>query len=259
MSYAIKSVFATLQGEGIHTGRRACFVRFAGCNLWNGTPGGDRDKGKGACAKWCDTEFRQGEKMTADELECAMDMAYPKVDPKLKRLCVLTGGEPTLQLDIDLINLLHQNGWEVAVETNGTNDPVEDGNRVLEFVDHIAVSPKLHADGSGANLAFTSHQIGAEDGPTWELKVVLPGHHDATKGWSHNALRGLAPDYVKWDAKFVQPMDPIDPAFVEVTTLKTGADDNGIHAGCIALCLDFVAKHPDWRVGLQTHKFMGLQ
>ena len=254
MTYFVKSVFATLQGEGIHTGRRACFVRFAGCNMWNGTPGDDRNKGKGACAKWCDTEFRGGEKMTADELETAMDMAYPQVNPRLKRFCVLTGGEPMLQLDIDLLNVLHQNGWEVAVETNGTVDPMESNLRVLEFVDHIAVSPKLLADGSVPTLVVCK----PEHEQTMELKVVLPGHIDATRGWKHDDLRRLA-NHGCWDALFVQPMDPIDPNFVEVSTLKTGADDNGIHAGCVALCLDFVAKNPDWRLGLQTHKFVGLQ
>lgn len=255
MSYTITSVFATLQGEGINTGRRACFVRFTGCNLWNGTPGADRDKGKGACAKWCDTEFRDGKKMTADELQAVMSMAYPVVQPGIKRLAVLTGGEPTLQLDMDLINTLHQNGWEVAVETNGTNDPIEDGNYILDFVDHVAVSPKLMADGTVPTLAIDNDRLWEMDLST-ELKVVLPGHVDPSKGWTSEGLHKMGAGV--WDARFVQPMDPIDPAFVEVTTLKSGANDNGVHAECIALCLDFVANNPVWRVSLQTHKFMGL-
>lgn len=257
MTYAIKSVFATLQGEGIHTGRRACFVRFAGCNLWNGIPGEDRNKGKGACAQWCDTDFRNGEKMTADELECAMDMAYPKVKDGLKRFCVLTGGEPTLQLDIDLINLLHQNGWEIAIETNGTNDPIEDKLHVLDFVDHVAVSPKLMADGTVPKLAIDINRLWEMD-LTTELKVVLPGHVEGAKDWTNKLLHELEA-WGNWDAKFVQPMDPVDPAFVEVSTLKSGANDNGMHAAYIARCLDVVAMNPTWRVGLQTHKFMGLK
>jgi organic radical activating enzyme len=194
--------------------------------------------------------------MTADELEAMMDTAYPRVEPSLRRLCVLTGGEPTLQLDVDLLNVLHQNGWEVAIETNGTTDPIEDGNHVLDFVEHVAVSPKLNADGSLPELGVDIERL-YECDVTTEVKIVLPGHVDPSKGWDHRALRALSRN-LRWDARYVQPMDPVDPAFVEVSTLKSGAEDKGVHARCVALCLDFVAKNPEWRVGLQTHKFMGL-
>src|SRR5882724_9490714 len=130
MTYAVKEIFYTLQGEGAHAGRPAVFLRFAGCNLWTGLER-DRDKGPGGCSRWCDTDF-----VGTDG----------------------TGGEPLLQLDEPLLAELNSAGWFVAVETNGTVEPPA-GELWL------TVSPKANAPlrvlrGNELKLIFP--QVGAE-------------------------------------------------------------------------------------------------
>jgi 7-carboxy-7-deazaguanine synthase len=157
VNYAIKECFYTLQGEGLHSGRPAVFVRFSGCNLWNGLEKG-RDSGTGGCSKWCDTDFRgtdgvRGGCYTAVQLSDLAASCWPAKDSKERMFVVLTGGEPTLQLDESLLAQLHARGFTVAIETNGTR-PVPAG------VDWICVSPK-----AGTTLA-QSHGH--------ELKLVFP-------------------------------------------------------------------------------------
>lgn len=243
MTYAIKEIFGTLQGEGLNMGRRACFVRFAGCNMWSGYPE-TRDRGSGACALWCDTDFADGVKMSAEEILAAMDDVY--IPPSTKRrLCVLTGGEPALQLDMSLVDQLTANGWEVAIETNGTVAPPAAGWNLFSFVDHVTVSPKLRADGSMPVLVVEEAH---------ELKVVVPGHVDSAKGWSVERLHQIA-EAGEWRAKFLQPMDPIDPKFVEVSRLRSG---EGPEPKSMEFCLQFIEQFPEWRLSLQTHKWIGL-
>ena len=139
MSYWIREMFLTLQGEGSHAGRVAVFVRFTGCNLWSGHER-DRGKGPGGCSAWCDTDFvgtdgpGGGKYGTARDLAVAAANHWPGGG---QPFVVLTGGEPLLQADDALIYALHLAGFEVAVETNGT--------RQLPGVrpDWVTVSPKV--------------------------------------------------------------------------------------------------------------------
>src|SRR5262245_25642946 len=123
MPYSVKELFYTLQGEGAHVGRPAVFCRFAGCNLWSGR---EEDRATAVC-KFCDTDFvgtdgSGGGKFDADGLAIAAAALWPGVDPGA-RFIVLTGGEPLLQVDVELVDALHDRRFYVAVETNGTIQP----------------------------------------------------------------------------------------------------------------------------------------
>lgn len=150
--YSVKSCFYTLQGEGRQAGRPAVFLRFAGCNLWTGL---ERDRHRATC-KFCDTDFvgtdgdGGGKFATAAELARHAAERWPGGG---RPYIVCTGGEPTLQLDAELIDALHDEGFEIAIETNGTN-------QVPSGVDWICVSPK-----AGTTLAQQSGN---------ELKLVFP-------------------------------------------------------------------------------------
>ncbi|MDR7270818.1 7-carboxy-7-deazaguanine synthase (Cx14CxxC type) [Pelomonas saccharophila] len=152
MTYSVKELFFTLQGEGAQAGRAAVFCRFAGCNLWTGR---EQDRATAVCT-FCDTDFvgtdgvGGGKFATADDLADTIAKAWPGGG---KPYVVCTGGEPLLQLDTPLIDALHARGFEVAVETNGTQ-PAPPG------LDWICVSPKADAP-----LVLTSGH---------ELKLVYP-------------------------------------------------------------------------------------
>jgi 7-carboxy-7-deazaguanine synthase (Cx14CxxC type) len=154
MPYAIKELFYTLQGEGAQTGRPAVFCRFAGCNLWSGR---EADRAEAVCT-FCDTDFvgtdgdGGGKFRSAAELAAAVESKWPASEVA-GRFVVCTGGEPLLQLDAELVDALHAAGFEVAVETNGTQ-PAPPG------LDWICVSPKAEAP-----LVLTSGD---------ELKLVFP-------------------------------------------------------------------------------------
>lgn len=152
MSYAVKEIFLTLQGEGAHAGRAAVFCRFSGCNLWTGR---EEDRA-GAVCTFCDTDFvgmdgtLGGRYATADDLADTVAAQWTGTG---SRYVVLTGGEPLLQVDDALVAALHARGFTIAIETNGTVDP-PDG------IDWICVSPK-----AGANLRIRKGH---------ELKLVYP-------------------------------------------------------------------------------------
>jgi 7-carboxy-7-deazaguanine synthase len=136
--YSVREIFLTLQGEGIHAGRPAVFCRFSGCNLWTGR---EEDRATAVCT-FCDTEFvgvgpDGGKFATAEALADAVASRWPAVEGG-RRFVVCTGGEPLLQLDAPAIEALHARGFEVAVETNGTQ-PLPDG------LDWVCVSPKADA------------------------------------------------------------------------------------------------------------------
>ncbi|MGH7511867.1 MAG: 7-carboxy-7-deazaguanine synthase [Gemmatimonadales bacterium] len=159
MTYAVKELFYTLQGEGANTGRPAVFCRFAGCNLWTGR---EADR-KAAVCRFCDTEFvgtdgpGGGKFATPDDLARAVAIAWPSGDPTARPLVVCTGGEPLLQLDRPLIAALHAAGFEIAVETNGTVE-------APTGLDWICVSPKAEAElvvASGDELKLVYPQAGA--------------------------------------------------------------------------------------------------
>lgn len=182
MSYAVKELFLTLQGEGVHSGRRAVFMRFAGCNLWSGL---EKDRSTAIC-KFCDTDFvgmdgeDGGRFATAAELAAA---AADKWDGNGdSRFIVLTGGEPMLQVDDALIGALHDQGFYIAIESNGTLP-------VPRSIDWICISPKAGSE---------TIQLSGD-----ELKLVWPqagSQWQAMEDWDFANL-------------LLQPMDAInDPA-----------------------------------------------
>lgn len=178
MPYAVKEIFYTLQGEGANTGRPAVFCRFAGCNLWTGREADRHD----ATCRFCDTEFvgtdgpGGGKFADAPALARAVAAAWPQDAAEGTRFVVCTGGEPLLQLDTPLLDALHAEGFDVAVETNGTVPPPPG-------IDWLCVSPK-----AGAPLVVHEGN---------ELKLVFP-----QEGAEPERFEGLGFDHL-----FLQPMD----------------------------------------------------
>jgi 7-carboxy-7-deazaguanine synthase len=182
MTYRVKEIFYTLQGEGAQAGRPAVFCRFSGCNLWSGR---EVDRGTAIC-RFCDTNFfgtdgdGGGTFETAEQLANAVAVLWPsQSSPKAKRYVVCTGGEPLLQLDSAAVEALHDRGFEVAVETNGTRLPPEG-------VDWICVSPK-----AGTMLVLNHGS---------ELKLVYP----------QIELQPDSLEDLEFSHFFLQPMDGLD-------------------------------------------------
>ncbi|WP_426106173.1 7-carboxy-7-deazaguanine synthase [Massilia sp. TSP1-1-2] len=177
MTYSIKEIFYTLQGEGAHAGRPAVFCRFSGCNLWSGR---ESDRATAVCS-FCDTDFvgtdgeLGGKFGAAAELAARIDSLWPAAYPQTKYV-VFTGGEPLLQLDAALIDAMHAAGFMIAIETNGTL-PVPPG------VDWICVSPKM-----GATLVVARGS---------EIKVVIPQAQQDLRAY----------EQLDFEHFFVQPMD----------------------------------------------------
>ena len=181
MSYAVKEIFLTLQGEGAHAGRTAVFCRFSGCNLWTGR---EQDRATAVCT-FCDTDFvgtdgtLGGRYASADDLAAAIAAQW--VGPQDHRYTVLTGGEPLLQIDPALIDALHARGFTIAVETNGTIAPPPG-------LDWICVSPK-----AGSQLVVRKGH---------ELKLVYPQPENTPEDFA-----GL-----EFERFSLQPMDGPDIA-----------------------------------------------
>ena len=179
MSYSVKEIYLTIQGEGFHTGKHAVFCRFSGCNLWTGL---EKDRKKAIC-NFCDTDFVgtdgiNGSKYpNAEQLANEIDKVWDK--DINEKFVVFTGGEPLLQLDKPLVDLLHKKKFKVAIETNGTILPPEN-------IDWICVSPKQGAD---FNLKYGN-----------ELKLVYPQKGLEPKNFKH----------LDFDHFFLQPMDGKD-------------------------------------------------
>lgn len=177
LSYSVKEIYYTIQGEGAQTGRPAVFLRFAGCNLWTGR---EVDRASAICP-FCDTDFvgtdgpGGGKFRSANALADAVAARWPDASSDA-RFVVCTGGEPLLQLDGGLIETLHSRGFEVAVETNGTQS-------APPGIDWICVSPK-----AGAELVLRSGH---------ELKLVYPQPHAPPHAYEH----------LPFDHFFLQPMD----------------------------------------------------
>ena len=217
MSYAVKEIFYTLQGEGANAGRAAVFCRFAGCNLWSGR---EMDRGAAIC-QFCDTDFVGVEGPDGGKFESAEDLAdvieqkWPSFSGQngvglAQRFVVCTGGEPLLQLDSGLIAALHMRGFEIAVETNGTI-------AAPEGLDWVCVSPK-----AGAGLVQRSGD---------ELKLVFPQPGADPSEFEPLSFRHF----------LLQPMD--------------GPEREANTHLALRYCLD----HPQWRLSLQTHKFLGIR
>lgn len=162
MTYSVKEIYYTLQGEGAHTGRPAVFLRFAGCNLWSGR---EEHRAEAIC-RFCDTEFvgtdgpGGGKFETAGELAEAVARAWLVTGTDSGRFVVCTGGEPLLQLDSTLIDELHKAGFEIGVESNGTL-AAPDG------IDWLCISPKgaapvVQALGNELKLVFPQEETEAQ-------------------------------------------------------------------------------------------------
>jgi len=210
MTYSVKEIFYTLQGEGANAGRPAVFCRFAGCNLWTGR---EEDRADAVCT-FCDTDFvgtdgeGGGKFRTADLLAAEIEKHWG--DTPSHRFVVLTGGEPLLQVDAALIEALHARLFTIAVETNGTIEPPPG-------LDWICVSPK-----ADAKVVITSGD---------ELKLVFP-------------QEGVDPERfsdLRFTHFFLQPMD------------------NVLQATNQRLAMDYCLAHPQWKLGLQTHKILDIR
>lgn len=176
MTYAVKEMFKTLQGEGAQAGRAAVFCRFAGCNLWSGR---EEDRHKAIC-QFCDTDFIGTDGIGGAKFKTANELADAIVNiwgvSQVNRYVVFTGGEPLLQLDRQLIDAVHHHGFEIAIETNGTIEPPNG-------IDWICVSPK-----AGSDLLVRRGS---------ELKLVFP---------QPTLMPDMLPE-TTFDHYFVQPMD----------------------------------------------------
>ena len=212
MTYSVKEIFYTLQGEGANAGRAAVFCRFAGCNLWSGK---EKDRATAVCT-FCDTDFVGTDGVGGGKFGDASDLAsrvaatWPKRPTASTRpLVVCTGGEPLLQLDATLIDELHDHGFEVAVETNGTIP-------APPSVDWVCVSPKAQSQ-----IVQTSGN---------ELKLIFPQHQ----------VDPATFEDLDFDHHFLQPLD--------------GPEAKENEQRAVNYCLE----HPQWRLSLQTHKFLGI-
>jgi len=197
MTYAVKECFLTLQGEGVQSGARAVFLRFAGCNLWSGR---EQDRANAQC-NFCDTDFVGADGEGGGKFRSADDLADRVLQlwggNEEQRLVVITGGEPMLQLDEAVIDALHSRGFRVAVETNGTLPAVEG-------LDWICVSPKAGTEvvqRSGDELKLVWPQAGIDPAELegWSFDHFLVQPMDcAERERALDAAIKLAMDRPKW-------------------------------------------------------------
>lgn len=218
MSYFIKEIFYTLQGEGRQSGRPALFCRFTGCNLWSGQ---EKDRAKAIC-QFCDTDFIgtdgvNGGVYRLDGLLQILLSLWP--DKTIAPFIVLTGGEPLLQIDLPLINALKENHFFIALETNGS---------ILapKGIDWICVSPKV-----GSVLKQTFGQ---------ELKLVYP-------------QKSVNPaDYIDLNFQYFF-LQPCDDKGMDIKNR-----DNKNSQENIQQAIQYCLAHPRWSLSLQTHKILGI-
>ena len=199
--YRVNDIFYSLQGEGHNTGRAAVFVRFAGCNL--------------RCP-FCDTEFDSFREMTGEDIVTEM-ARYPA------RFAVLTGGEPTLQVDEAFVDLLHQHGFEVAMESNGTRPAPTN-------LDWLTVSPKSLPPTPSRRKGRTPD----------ELKVIFTSAEDVEQqsAWLPFLREGAG------GSLYLQPCDTGDAERNALITQR---------------CIEYIKEHPQWRLSLQTHKLANFK
>lgn len=212
MGYLVKEIFYTLQGEGSRAGRPAVFCRFSGCNLWTGR----EEHRQIAVCRFCDTDFVGTDGPGGGRFGSPSDLADAvrrtwsgELTGRFQPYVVCTGGEPLLQLDEPAVEALHAAGFEVAVETNGTQ-------AAPPGLDWVCVSPK-----AGADLVLAGGD---------ELKLVFPQAGAEPERFEH----------LRFGRFLLQPMDGPER---EANT----------HAA-----VDYCLAHPQWELGLQTHKFLGI-
>ena len=207
-NFRVNEIFYSLQGEGHNTGRAAVFVRFAGCNL--------------RCP-FCDTDFSDYREMSADDIIRDIS-AFPA------RFVVLTGGEPSLQVTAQFVDQLHEAGFEVAIETNGTRP-------VPENIDWVTVSPKEKTHPRPPYEGGSNVSLGDWQRQPDEIKVIFDGKTDPDV---------FLPPRHNNDSPFLylQPCDVGDP-------LKNNA--------IVEACVEYIKLHPQWRLSLQTHKLVGFK
>ncbi len=219
--YRIKEMFYTLQGEGAQAGRPSVFCRFSKCNLWNGRESGRQT----AICQFCDTDFigtdgQNGGLYTAEELVALAQQLWPGMD-KGEPYIVCTGGEPLLQLDPPLIQQLHDAGFSIAIETNGTL-PVPNG------IDWVCLSPK----GASEIVVEQCH----------ELKLVYPQPDALPERF----------EAIQAEHRYLQPMDTA----ALIASDQISAEDIPTHT--TRQTLEYCLTHPQWKLSLQTHKWLGI-
>ena len=230
-SYRVKNIWKTLQGEGFFAGRPAVFCRLVGCNMWSGY---EEDRARDAqrhgadCPRWCDTDFRKEDSrdLTAESLAREMQDVGGEIT-----FCVLTGGEPLLQADAPLIRALHDEGFQVAVETNGTvalADAFTDPGRELHAPDWITCSPKLQED----RLELERFD---------ELKLVVPDYRPA--------------DYTR----FAERASEHKVSGRRVPLLWLQPEDGPRLEEAKREAVQLALAHPTWRAGVQSHKVLDLE
>ena len=197
MSYAVKECFLTLQGEGVQSGSRAVFLRFAGCNLWSGR---EQDRAAAQC-NFCDTDFvgtdGEGGGKFADAAQLADHVLATWGEGEDRRLVVITGGEPMLQLDPALVDALHDRGFRVAVESNGTLP-------AIGGIDWLCISPKagtevVQRSGDELKLVWPQEGVDPSDLERWDFGnfLIQPMDCEAREEALGAAIR-LVMDRPRW-------------------------------------------------------------
>ena len=216
--YRVNEIFFTLQGEGAHSGIPAVFVRFSGCNL--------------KCP-WCDTEFSEYTQMSAQQIVQEMQDLYDTPNER-RKMCVLTGGEPSLQVDMPLIEALHAAGFYICIETNGTR-PLPDG------IDWITCSPK--AESLDTPLGHAVQRLALKK--VNEVKVVFTGTYDP-EVWRTK---------IEAEHWMLQPL-----RYNGEWLLMSGIDDFEIDSNDnLDDTVRYILAHPFWRLSVQLHKIAGLR
>jgi 7-carboxy-7-deazaguanine synthase len=234
MTYSVKEVFYTLQGEGLRAGRPAVFCRFAGCNLWNGR---EDDRASAVCT-FCDTDFvgtdgTLGGKYEAATLAALIAAQWP-AEPHgraggAQPYVVLTGGEPMLQVDQALIDALHAQGFEIAIETNGTL-PVPMGERGIDWV---CVSPKAGAPW----VQRRGHELKL----VYPQPTLMPSTVEAQADSPNPTPQHATAEPVAFTHWLLQPMD------------------GPLQAQHTAQAIRYCQAHPRWRLSVQTHKVLQIR
>ncbi len=200
MSYAVKEMFLTLQGEGMQAGRRAVFLRFAGCNLWSGR---EQDRA-GAVCRFCDTDFvgtdgeNGGKFADADALADTVKRLWGSDEEQ--RFVVITGGEPMLQLDTALVDALHREDFEIAVESNGTLI-------ATAGIDWLCISPKagsavVQQNGDELKLVWPQQGIDPAELIAWDFGAFLVQPMDCGNAPDNEAAREAAIALVMADPRW---------------------------------------------------------